>query len=218
MMEKKYPILIPAKNISTRLPNKNKKLLPYTTRWLGEDRNRAILLSDSLDLLEFGIDLGISGQLITNQLGEIPTMLDWIEKEEYLGDWIIHLPLPQPLRYSNLLLDLDNFKNPENFDFITSYTWLPKRPIFEIDEDGKFITESSERMGKLCSKSRVLDGAIYLIKTSWIKECCKFDNWNSKFWSGKIGLVENNVPILDIDWESDLDMFNNILNTVKIIK
>lgn len=218
MMGKRYPILITAKGESIRFPEKNKKLLPYTARWLGNNKDRCILLTDSLDLINSSNNFGISGYYINNNIGEIPTILDWIEGNNYVGNYIIMLPLTQPLRNINLLDMLENFDNPQNYDFITSFTYLPDRSIFEISEDGKFIVESPERLGKLCKKRRVLDGSIYLIKTAWIKEVSKYgNNWNSKFWSGKIGLIENTLPLLDIDYKEDLNILTNIIDTIRII-
>jgi len=45
-----------------------------------------------------------------------------------------------------------------------------------------------------------------------IFEISKYGNsWNSKFWSGKIGLIENILPLLDIDYKEDLYILTNII-------
>lgn len=56
----------------------------------------------------------------------------------------------------------------------------------------------------------ILDGAIYVIKIDWLMKINP-DNRNKEFWSGNFDLVENNMPVLDIDTKQDLEKFEQLI-------
>lgn len=208
-MEKKLNIVIPAKGISKRCPDKNKILLPFTINWLKENINNTTLLTDSEELLSLGKSLGCKGEIIKETRGEIPTLQEYINRKK-VEEWIIMLPLPQPLREFELIDKISTMKIKEDIDFITTYSVVRDRDIFEINQDGKFIKESIERKGSLCKSKMILDGAIYMIKIDWLMKINP-DNWNKEFWSGNFDLVENNMPVLDIDTKQDLEKFEQLI-------
>ena len=203
----KAPILIPAKKFSLRCPGKNLKLLRWTIDWLGSEKDRAILLTDSEELIKQGSD--IKSYFTLNTDGELIVFQEWLKQNPGITEYI-YLPLTQPLRELDLLSRLDNMVMGDDIDFITSYTITQDRTIFEITEEGKFKYPSpAGRKGSLCSEKKVLDGAIYYIKSDFTLSLSTNDI-NRAFWNGRIGLIENNMPLLDIDTPQDLSCFNNL--------
>jgi pseudaminic acid cytidylyltransferase len=54
----------------------------------------------------------------------------------------------------------------------------------------------------------MIDGALYLIKTSFLKTVIKSKDQNETFWNGKFTCIENEVPFMDIDTEYDMQKFD----------
>lgn len=206
-------ILIPAKEISVRCPKKNHELLEWTLNWLRSYKSNTVLITDSLELIEKARRLGINFYKTNNYCGEFSCFYEYLKYCSFEGDEFIYLPLTQPLREMDLL-DKILKEDISSYDFITSYTNLPDRNIFEIDDGGNFIKHSPKgRKGCLCLNKKILDGSIYRIKINHLKDTVsQVDNQNKVFWSGKKGLVLNNMPFLDIDTEDDLIKFKNLLS------
>ena len=51
----------------------------------------------------------------------------------------------------------------------------------------------------------MIDGAIYLIKTSFIKNVVKSGSTNSTFWNGRFRCIKNNAPFMDVDTTNDME-------------
>ena len=201
-------ILIPAKGHSVRCPDKNIKLLEWTSNYLGEKTNRAIVITDSDDIIEESKKFNLhffKSPITTNELN---AMLDYLEKNNYQRDYFIHLPLTQPLREIGLIDILDNIETKK--DFIVSKNKYVNRNIFTI-KDNSFITQSFERKGCLCNSDNCIDGAIYKISVDFLKKVNNNNNVNHEFWNGDFETITNNIPFLDIDEIEDLNCFNNLL-------
>ena len=206
-------ILIPAKGYSRRCPGKNKKLLEWTTNYLRDDNiNRVIIITDSDDIIKESKKYNLKyfkSSIVDDEFG---AMLDYIEKNKYQREYFIYLPLTQPLREIDLITKIDN-KNTEK-DFIVSQNIYINRDLFII-KNNKFLMNSFERKGCLCSHNNSIDGAIYKIKVDFLKKITKSTSINHEFWSGDFDTITNNMPFLDIDEISDLDCFYNLLNLFK---
>lgn len=119
-------ILIPAKGHSVRCPNKNIKLLEWTSNYLVKNSNRAIVITDNNDIIEESkkLDLHFFKSLITTD--ELSAMLNQIiQKNNYQRDYFIYLPLTQPLREIGLIDILDNIETKK--DFIVSKKQIYKQ-------------------------------------------------------------------------------------------
>lgn len=66
------PILIPIKGFSKRCPDKNKKLLPFTVKFLKEANciDNAIVISDSTELLNLAKSYGLYTCLEVREEGQ----------------------------------------------------------------------------------------------------------------------------------------------------
>ena len=120
----------------------------------------------------------------------------------------ILLPATQPFRSIELIQDIINC-DLEDYDFATSYSKVPNRKIFLLNDDFSYKYESRERKGSLCSEEKMIDGYIYKIKTSFLKNVVNSDNSNNYFWNhSRIKFIENKSRFfLDIDEPEDLDLF-----------
>ena len=53
----------------------------------------------------------------------------------------------------------------------------------------------------------MIDGVLYLIKTSFLKTVINSENANETFWNGRFTCVENEAPFMDIDTRDDMNKF-----------
>jgi hypothetical protein len=72
--------------------------------------------------------------------------------------------------------------------------------------------DSYERKGSLCNDVKMIDGCIYKIKTSFLKNILQSSSINHSFWNeSKIKFIENNSDFfLDVDTPKDLKIFEKI--------
>ena len=97
--------------------------------------------------------------------------------------------------------------------FITTKTIVPNRKIFLIDENDKFIYKSPKgRKGKYVKPNYMIDGAAYLINTSFLNEICTSKNPNKVLWESNFKTVLNDVPFIDIDTQKDMNDFLYYIN------
>ena len=120
----------------------------------------------------------------------------------------ILLPVTQPFRSKDLIQNVISCSLGD-YDFATSYSEIPNRKIFILNDDFSYKYDSYERKGSLCSEEKMIDGYIYKIKTSFLKNVVNSDNSNNYFWNhSRIKFIENKSRFfLDIDEPEDLDLF-----------
>ena len=204
-------IFITVKDKSRRCPNKNKILLPYVLEQLSSFSNiEIIVITDSLELKEIAENFKLRVYLEneSKQVSEFESIYNCITNLSLKISEFVLLPVTQPFRTEQLIQDTINC-NLEGYDFITSYSKVPNRKIFLLDDDFSFKYDSYERKGSLCSEERMIDGYIYKIKTSFLKNVVNSNNSNNYFWNhSRIKFIENNSRFfLDIDEPEDLDLF-----------
>ena len=123
----------------------------------------------------------------------------------------IYLPVTQPFSSEELLNNISSL-DLLDYDFSTTYSIIPDRKIFLLNNDNSFKYNSYERKGSLCDKLKMIDGAIYRIKTEFLEKIISSDNINHCFWNeSKILFLENNNLFLDIDTPRDLFLFQEII-------
>jgi hypothetical protein len=147
---------------------------------------------------------GIYNYLIeTNQLESIPEF--------------IQLPLPQPFTNIETIMNVA-YADLTDYDMATTYTVVPNRAIFLLNEDNSFKVDSYERKGCLCPDTKMIDGCVYKIKTSFLKEAINAESFNNHFWNkSKICFIENTSDIfLDIDTPKELKQFELLKNVINI--
>lgn len=206
------PILIPMKGISKRCPGKNKKLLPFTVKFLTDQdcKKNAIVISDSLELLNFASNYGLNTSLEIRKEGqdELVSCYNFIKETKHKE--FILLPVTQPFRDKNVIrkccLLYEKINN--KIDFITSYTEIPNRERFYLnfqDDIPLFKNKHTVRKGESCTTIPMIDGAIYLIKTEFIQKVILSQQRNSAFWNGRFRCVKNEAPFMDVDTLRDIE-------------
>jgi pseudaminic acid cytidylyltransferase len=211
----KIPILIPIKGDSKRCPGKNRRLLPYTLRYLREQEelSNVVVISESKELLNYAETLGVrcfKEEWIEGQ-DELRSCYNFIEQTDFEAFYL--LPVTQPFRSKTLIIDFYKYyhENKKMFDFITSYTEMVNREKFHIQIDGSlpyFKEKNINRKGVLCNNYTMIDGALYLIRTEFIRKVVLSENPNISFWNGQFGCVKNTAPFLDIDTKEDMSKFD----------
>lgn len=124
--------------------------------------------------------------------------------QKYDIDEFVWLQATQPCRDDNLI---QNTLSIKGHDLVTSYVIQPDRSIFRI-EDGKFKEKNTRRTGSMCKDMEVADGAIYYTNKEFLTRVCASEDPNFTFWNSDIVFVENRAPLVDIDTEEQLKIFN----------
>ena len=205
-------VFITVKGESKRCPRKNHKLLPYVLKQIGNFLN-VVVITDSLELKriaeKFNVEVFIEEKEV--QQSEFHSIYNYLEKTQRLNeiDEFLYLPVTQPLRSNELIMDVA-FTDISNYDFATSYSLVPNRKIFLLNDDNSFMYDSYERKGSLCNDMKMIDGCAYKIKTSFLDKIVKSENVNHSFWNkSKIKFIENKDNMfLDVDTQNDLKKFN----------
>ncbi|GET47026.1 hypothetical protein [Capnocytophaga felis] len=221
-MKSKYPILIPIKGNSVRCPNKNRILLAYTITYLQEIKRLedAIVITDSLDLESYAKLLGVRTYFevrIDNQ-DELLSCYNFLKKAEMREDYFFLMPVTHPFRTLSLcnLFEEKKEKYP-NIDFIVSLNVFTDRSNFFVDigddNNPRFLYKKSRR-GQDCKQYYMVDGALYLIKKSFLERVIQESNTNYHFWKGKFQSVINEAPFIDIDTIHDMERFNFIRKNI----
>ena len=208
----KTPILIPIKGISKRCPNKNKELLHFTVKLLERSNcmSSAIVISDSTGLLDLSKKYGLKTHLEIRDDGQDELMSCYNFIKTTSSEAFILLPVTHPFRDIKLIDKCyDLFMNSKNeINFITSYIEVVNRERFHInftDGNPTFKNNHKIRMGESCTIIPMIDGAIYMIKSDFIKKAALYENTNKTFWRGKFDCIKNNAPFIDIDSIEDMN-------------
>lgn len=205
---------ITVKGESKRCPNKNKILLPYVLEQVVDYMN-VIVITDSIELKQiaetYNVKVFLEDKKIqTSEFNSIYNYL--VETGDSMSDFI-YLPVTQPFRNNSIIKNIQNLEL-ENYDLITTYSVVPNRSIFLLNEDNTYKIDSYERKGCLCPEVKMIDGCIYKIKTEFLYKVINSDSPNHTFWNkSKIKFIENKLDVfLDVDTLEDLRRFEILKN------
>lgn len=207
---------ITVKGTSLRCPNKNKILLPYTLNKIKDLGLDIIVITDSLEIEmicnEFNVKCYIEDK--NKQHDEFNSIYGYLnEMNEFnnINEFIL-LPVTHPLCNIETINKVINTELNDN-DLITTYTYVPNRKIFLLNDDNTYMYESYERKGLLCNQVKMIDGCIYKMKTEFLIKVINGENSNHIFWNqSKKYLIENTSDLfLDIDEQKDLYIFEKYI-------
>jgi pseudaminic acid cytidylyltransferase len=208
------PILIPIKEHSERCPQKNKHLLPFTAKYL-EQQGRlssAWVISESTALLELAQSLNFKTFLEKPLPGQTERTACWSFLQLHYSPEFLLCPVTQPFRSKDLITDMEDiYYHQHDIDFITAINIVPDRSQFYVQqkEDRYVFNMFSEcRMGATCKNVTMVDGSLYLIRTSFLNGIVHSEDPTSAFWNARFNCVINKAPFMDIDTEDDLYKFN----------
>lgn len=202
---------ITIKGYSVRCPQKNIKLLPHVLEQCSSYLDITVI-TDDLSIKQicekYNVDCYIESKEI--QCGEFNSIYEYLKNTgqiKTIKDFI-YLPVTQPIRNNETIMNVVH-SDLNDYDFATTYSIIPNRKIFLLNDDFTYQYDSYERKGSLCKDTKMIDGYIYKIKTDCLIRIINSENTNHKFWNNsKIKFIENTTGIfLDVDEPRDLKLF-----------
>lgn len=207
-------ILIPVKEHSQRCYKKNYTLLPYTANYLHEEAlaDRACVITDSVGLVELASSLELKTylELRDPKQDELTSCYNYAVNNNIEEFFLC--PATQPFKGDNLFQQMIELFGKENnkLDFITTVSEVQDRKLFFVNKTKtgyQFSHKMKNRKGSDCKTKYMIDGVLYLIKTSFLKAVMKAEDINEAFWKGKFNCIKNEAPFMDIDTMEDLRKF-----------
>lgn len=227
MLIPKIPVFITARGNNEEVFETNKEALKFSYLFI-KDLNlfsQTYIISDNEEMLNWASELGFTNRIYYpcgNEkdllyLEYLATYRYGIEKK-YNPDWIILLNITQIFKNVSLLRDcISNID--DKYDIIASYTNISNKSNFFVDE--KLILEDNNTNHLLSSKYhrvKMVDAAIYAIKSSFAFECMQYDDPSEHFWKGKIKYFKNNSLYTDIFRLDDIYKYYETANTIEKVK
>lgn len=207
---------ITVKGKSERCPHKNIKLLPYVLQQCSSYLDITVITDDlSIKRIceECNVDCFIEDKSV--QTSEFNSIYHYLQTTNQLSTIkeFVYLPVTQPIRNKETILNVA-YSDLTDYDFATTYSTVPNRKIFLLNDDFTYQYDSYERKGSLCKDTKMIDGSIYKIKVECLIRIINSDNVNHEFWNkSKIKFLENTTGIfLDVDEPRDLKMFEMCKN------
>lgn len=212
----KIPIFITVRANTKALFKQNKEALKYSYVYIKNQNlfDQTYVISDNKKMLEFAINLGFNeGNMIHY---ECKTDLDIMYLEylatykfaidnSYYPDWIIILNVSQLFKSKRLISDCINMID-DKYDVVASYT--------EITDKSKFFIHNIDKSNHLLSSEvdrvKMIDAAIYAVRTSFAFECMKHEDPSNHFWSGKMKFFPNTSLFTNIYTIDDINIYQYI--------
>jgi hypothetical protein len=200
-------------------------LLPYTAHYLHRLglAQHACVITDSWGLYDLAQSLDLKAHFEIREPHQDEFVSCWNYVSVHNISSFFLCPVTQPFRCDSLIpkmLELFE-KESTHLDFITTITDIPDRSIFYVEENNtnkwRFINESKNRKGVLCKTRKMLDGCLYLIRTSFLGAVLKSNDTNLTFWKGNFCCIENDAPFMDIDTENDINKFLFLIRNLQAI-
>lgn len=217
---------ITVKGKSERCPGKNIKLLPYVLEQCSSYLDITVITDDIFIKRicdKYNVDCFIEDKSV--QTSEFNSIYNYLVKTNQLDiiKEFLYLPVTQPIRNNETIMNVA-YSDLTGCDFATTYSMVPNRKIFLLNDDFTYQYDSYERKGSLCKDTKMIDGYVYKIKTECLIRIIASNNINNEFWNkSKIKFVKNTTGIfLDVDEPRDLKMFEmykklNFCNKISIL-
>jgi len=220
----KIPIFITARGNNNDILHTNMESLKFSYLFIKELNifDQTFIISDNVELLEYAKKLGFT-KFIHYPCGtdkdikylEYLATYRYAVENNYKPDWIILLNIDQLFKSKFLIADCIN-NIDDNYDIVASYTEISNRSNFFIDSNNKLINNNKDHL--LTSEHdrvKMIDAAIYAIKTTFAFSCMEYDDPAEHFWSGKIRYFKNRSLYTNI---YNIDDIYKIYNIDKIIR
>lgn len=227
MLIPKIPIFITARGNNDEIFKTNKEALKFSYLFIKNLNlfSQTYIISDNKKMLEWASQLGFINTIYYPCGNEKDLLyLEYLAtyrygvEHNYNPDWIILLNITQIFKQVSLLRDCIN-NIDDKYDIIASYTKISNKSNFFVDE--KLLIEDKETNHLLSSKYnrvKMVDAAIYAIKTTFAFECMKYDDPSEHFWRGKIKFFRNNSLYTDIFCLNDIYKYYETADTIEQVK
>lgn len=223
----KIPIFITFRGNTEENFLQSKTLLKFAYIFIEEQNlfSQTFVISDNQELLDYAKELGFLKFIYYPCKNDYDiTYLEYLatfkfgNDNNYWPDWIIILNATQLFRSSNIIRDC--IRNiDDKYDVIASYTEISDRQHFFIDESRNSTNNHTPYRLITSERHRVkmIDAAIYAIKTTFARSCMDVEDPSQKFWNGNFKFFKNNSLYSDIYTSDDIQKYhrvNDILNRV----
>ncbi len=225
-MLSKIPIFITVRANTEEIYKTNSEALKFSyllIRDLGLF-SQTYIISDKKEMLDYAEKLGFE-HVIYYPCGNEKDLL-YLEylatyrygvENDYHPDWIILLNVTQIFKQPQLIRDCIN-NIDDKFDVVASYTVISNKSHFFVDEALSKETKHAHLLTAKCHRVKMVDSAIYAIKSSFAFECMKYDDPSEHFWNGKIGYFQNNSLYTDIFELNDIQKYYDVADAIEQIK
>ena len=227
MMLSKIPIFITVRANCDETFEINKEALKFSYLFIKDAGmfEQTYIISDNKKMLKYAEALGFTNTIhypCGNEkdllyLEYLATYRYGIE-HNYHPDWIILLNVRQIFKQPSLLRDCIN-NIDDKYDIVASYTSISNKSNFFVDE--ALLKEDKDTSHLLTSKHqrvKMVDSAIYAVKSDFAFKCMEYDDPSKYFWNGKIKYFENNSLYTDIFNLSDIYKYYEVADTIDKIK
>ena len=212
-MVSRIPIFITARGNDKDTFKKNKEALKFSYLFIKEQNlfDQTYIISDNKEMLDYAIELGFKytihypcgSQKDIKYLEYLATYRYAVEMD-YKPDWIIILNINQL------------------FKVVASYTEISNRSHFFVDESLLEIDkEKSHLLSSEYQRVKMVDAAIYAVKTTFAFECMEYNDPSEHFWNTNIKYFKNKSLFTDIYELEDINKYyyvGNVINKIKEIK
>lgn len=229
MIISKIPIFITARGNNDEVIQINKESLKFSYLFIKNLNlfNQTYIISDNNDILDYAAALGFKKENNIYYRCVSEKELDYLEycaiyhygvEHNYHPDWIILLNINQIFKNVSLLRDcISNID--DKYDIIASYTGISNKSHLFIDEA---LNDKRQNKSHLLScvhhRVKMVDSAIYAVKSSFAFECMEYDDPAEHFWNGKIKYFKNTSLYTDIFNIDDIYKYYSAADTIEQIK
>ena len=212
VMISNIPIFITVRGNTEENIIKHKESLKFAYIFIQEQDlfSQTYIISDNKELLEFAKELGFTNiihypcgsQKDYKYLEYFATYRYGVE-HNYHPDWIIILNVNQLFRSKDLIAE--TIRNiDDKYDVIASYTEISNRSHFFVDEALNQNNKDVHLLSSEYQRVKMVDAAIYAIKSDFAFSCMEYDDPSAHFWTGKIKYFPNNSVYTDIYTVKDI--------------
>lgn len=229
MIISKIPIFITVRGNNDKVIQINKESLKFSYLFIKDLNlfNQTYIISDNKDMLDYATALGFKKENNIHYPCGNDKELEYLEyratyrygvEHNYHPDWIIILNVDQIFKKVSLLRDCISHID-DKYDVVASYTGISNKSHLFVDEalNDKTI-DKSHLLSSVHHRVKMVDSAIYAVKSSFAFECMKYDDPAEHFWNGNIKYFKNNSLYTDIFNIDDIYKYYDAANTIEKIK
>ncbi len=223
------PIFITARGNDKNTFAKNKEALKFSYLFIRDQNlfDQTYIISDNKDMLNYALKIGFK-HIIHYPCGSKKD-LKYLEyfatyrfavDNDYRPDWIILLNINQLFKDNSLLINCIN-NIDDKYNVVASYTEISNRSHFFINDDMELNKTDEHLLSSEYHRVRMIDAAIYAVKTTFAFECMEYDDPSEHFWSTKIKYFKNKSLFTDIYEIADINKYytvGDVINEVKMIE
>lgn len=225
-MLSKIPIFITVRANTEEIYKTNSEALKFSYLLIKDLGlfSQTYIISDKKEMLDYAEKLGFE-HVIYYPCGNEKDLL-YLEylatyrygvENDYHPDWIILLNVTQIFKQPQLIRDCIN-NIDDKFDIVASYTVISNKSHFFVDEALSKEDKQAHLLTAKHHRVKMVDSAIYAIKSSFAFECMTYDDPSEHFWNGKISYFQNNSLYTDIFELKDIQKYYDVADVIEQVK